>query len=256
MRRVLSVVVAVWMASAVGMGQEQTGQEQSGQGQGLTVPAGAKLQLAVTRAVWSVRVKAGDTLYAETVFPVSVGQAMAIPAGSYVEGQIEGVTQPTRRSDHAELEVRLTKVILANGYVAEVRGTAARVTVQVSRSSDILLDNGTQMELSLGAPLSLDAEQVRAAVAAARAPKPGEFAHATLCRPSAGTPGSTGITIPGTPDSPPTVIPGGPGMPPTVIPGAPGTPSQVVGAYPGTPGTVCPLPPLVISVVPEGGSRD
>jgi hypothetical protein len=250
MRRILGVVVAMWMASAVGISQQDGIQEPE-----LTVAAGVKLQLAMTRAVWSARVKAGDTLYAETVFPVSVGQRMAIPAGSYVEGQVEGVVLPTRRKDRAELDVRLTKVILANGYVAEVHGTAAHVTVQVSRSSDILLDNGTQMEMSLGAPLALDGEAVRAAVAVARAPKPGEFAHATLCRPSAGTPGSTGVTIPGTPASPPTVIPGAPGMPDTVIPGSPGTPSQVVGAVPGTPGTVCPLPPLVVGV--QGlGTRD
>jgi hypothetical protein len=243
MRRILGLVLAVGVASAVGMSQQtETAKPE------LTVAAGVKLQLAMTRAVWSARVKAGDTLYAETVFPVSVGQRIAIPAGSYVEGQVEGVVLPTRRKDRAELDVRLTKIILANGYVAQVQGTAAHLTVQVSKSSDILLDNGTQMEMSLGAPLALDRDAVTAAMAVARAPKPGEFAHATLCRPSAGTPGSTGVTIPGTPDSPPTVIPGAPGMPDTVIPGTPGTPSQVVGAVPGTPGTVCPLPPLVVQV--------
>ena len=215
----------------------------------LAVPAGARLELAVTRAVWSARVKAGDTLYAETVFPVTVGQAIAIPAGSYVEGQIESVTLPTRRSNRAALDVRLTKVILGNGYVAQLQGTAAQVAVQVSRASDILLDNGTQMEITLGAPATLDADAVRAAIAVTRAPKPGEFAHATLCRPTPGTDGSTGTVIPGSPGTPPTVIPGAPGMPDTVIPGTPGTPSQVVGAYPGTPGTICPAPPLVVSVV-------
>ncbi len=221
----------------------------------LAIPAGAHLELAVTRAVWSARVKPGDTLYAEAVFPVTVGQSIAIPAGSYVEGQIEAVTLPTRRSNRATFDLRLTKVILGNGYVAPLQGTAAEVIVQVSRASDILLDNGTQFELTLGAPVTLDGDAVRDAIAVTHAPKPGEFTHATLCRPTPGSEGSPGTVLPGTPATPPTVIPGAPGMPDTVIPGTPGTSSQVIGAVPGTPGTICPAPPLVVSVVAQPSSK-
>jgi hypothetical protein len=245
--RVLCALGAMGVITLAGISQQPSG--------GLSLLAGTKLELAVTRAVWTAKVKAGDTLYAETVFPVAIAGRMVIPAGTWVEGQIESVTPPTRRQDRAVFHLRFTKIIYANGYMAELPSTGAAVTVQVGRGSDILLDNGTQMEISVGADLELDGTQVAAAIAVSHAPKPGEFAHATLCRPTPGSPGSTGTTIPGTPGTPPTVIPGGPGMPPTVIPGTPGTPSSVVGAYPGSPGTVCPAPPIVISSVPEGGQE-
>jgi len=245
--RVLYGLGAMGMITVAGICQQPSG--------GISLPAGTKLELAVTRAVWTAKVKAGDTLYAETVFPVAIADKMVIPAGTWVEGQIDSVTPPTRRQDRAEFHLRFTKIVYANGYLAELNSTGAAVTVQVSRGSDILLDNGTQMEISLGADLELDGARVAAAVAVSHAPKPGEFAHATLCRPTPGSPGSTGMVMGGTPGTPPTVIPGGPGMPPTVIPGTPGTPGTLVGASPGSPGTVCPAPPIVISSVPESGQE-
>lgn len=252
----------------------------------LAVPAGTKVQMAVTRAVWAAKAKPGDPLYLETVFPVAVGSQIAIPAGTYVSATMNAIQPPTRKANRAQVEVHFQQIIFAGGYAVTLAGadgpaispsppapsppggppgtaTVSLVTIQVSRANDLLLDNGSQIEMTLGEPLSLDAGRIARAVLLSRAAAPGSFKPATLCRPTPGDPGT-----PGTPGTPDTVIPGSPGTPDTVIPGpdgtstvipgTPATPDTVIPGTPGTPGTsgtpgtVCPAPPFVISSAPGG----
>src|SRR5579862_339794 len=230
-----------------------------------TLPVGTKVELAVTNPVWAKTAKAGDPLYMQTVFPVAAGDRVGIPAGTYVEGTIESVTQPTRKG-RAEIDVLFNKIIYSDGYVVMLPGgtaangasasTAAKLTIQVSRANDLLLDNGAQVEMTLATPVALDAERVSAAISLTQAPQPGRFKSATQCRPTPGFPGSPGTpdtVIPGSPGTPSTTIPGGPGMPDTVIPGTPATPDTVIPgspATPDTPGAMCPPAPLVVSSEP------
>ena len=241
------------------------------------LPAGTKVELAVIGPVWAKTAKPGDPLYAQTNFPVTAGNSIAIPAGTYIEGRIEAVTQPTRKQSRAELQIHFTKIIFANGYTvvlpdmamaapagaadaaapdASPAATVAMVTVEVSTSNDLLLDNGAQIEMTLATPLALDARQVANSIPLSRVPEPGKFRSATLCRPTPGSPGTSGTSdtvIPGTPGTASITIPGGPGMPDTTIPGSPATPDTVIPGSPGSPGTsgtVCPAAPIVISSIP------
>jgi hypothetical protein len=287
---VLIVAAGLGWAAPLPPGSEQAGS--AGEASTVTLPAGTKVGLAVTGPVWARTVKLGYPLYAQTNFPVTAGDSIAIPAGTYVEGRIEAVTQPTRKTSRAEIQILFTKIIFANGYTivlpdnamaqlvangvetapapaadgaavdADSAATAAMVTVEVSTSNDLLLDNGAQIEMTLAAPLALDARQIASAVPLSRPPQPGSFKSATLCRFTPGTPGSPGMpgtsdtVIPGSPGTPSITIPGGPGMPDTEIPGTPGTPDTVIPGSPGTPGDpgtpgiVCPAAPIVISSVP------
>ncbi len=235
---------------------------------GITLSSGTKLEVALIRPLWANAAAPGSAIYAQTTFPVVAGDHVIIPAGTYVEGAIEKLMRPTRRSNRAQIEILFTQIIFANGYVvslpalamaASVQNNAPSlidVAVQVSPSNDLLLDNGAQVEITLASPLVLDAAQAAAALPLSHAPAPGQFKSASLCRPIAGTPGIPGspdTVIPGTPPTPDTVIPGGPGMPDTVIPGTPGTPDTVIPGTPGTPGfpgRSCPVPPMVISSTP------
>jgi hypothetical protein len=249
----------------------------------ITIPAGTKVELVVTRPQWAQSAKDGDTVYAQTSFPVVAGGGMAIPAGTYVEGTIESVTRPTRKFDRAEIQVLFTKIIFANGYTLDLPGpdlpggassvqapavpatgetppgsgeTLIAITIQVTPANDLLLDNGAEVEMTLGAPLRLDAKQVAQSIPLSRLPQPGQLKSASQCRDipgSPGTPGSPDTVIPGSPGTPDTVIPGGPDMPDTVIPGSPATPDTVIPGSPGTSGTpdyFCPAKPLVISSTP------
>lgn len=223
----------------------------------ITVPAGSKVILSMTSPVWSKTVREGDNVYAISTFPVAIHNQMAIPPGTYAQGVIDAVTKPTRKTNQAEFLLHFTKLIFANGYTVPLGeknpAATATVYVQVSNTSDILLDNGSQIEMTLESPLTLDAGNVEVAARRSKAPPIGPNPSATRCRPTTGTPGSSDTVIPGTPGTPgtpDTVIPGGPGMPDTVIPGTPGTPGTpdtVIPGSPGTPGIACPGPPIVTS---------
>jgi hypothetical protein len=256
----------------------------------LTIPAGTKIELVVTRPEWAQSAKNGDTIYAETSFPTVAGGAMAIPAGTYIEGTIESVTPPTHKSNRAEIQVLFTKIIFANGYTVVLPGpalpgtvvsgtalpgpvppgatsaaqipavpasgeTLMAITIQETTANDLLLDNGAEVEMTLGAALELDAKQVAQSIPLSRAPQPSQFQSATLCRDTPATPGSPGTpdtVIPGSPGTPSTTIPQGPDLPDIVIPGTPATPDTVIPGIPGTPdspGYTCPARPLVISSI-------
>lgn len=228
------------------------------------IPAGTRIALAVIRPLWSSTAKPGDTIYSQTTFPVAVGDRMLVPSGSYVEGQIDSLTKPTRRSNHAAITVHFTKIILANGYIIELPSdpaSDAHLDVQVSRANDLLLDNGAQIDMTTAGPIALDAARAAAAIPLSKPLQPGDFRSATLCRPTPGSPGTPGTpdtVIPGSPGTPSTTIPGGPGMPDIVIPGTPGTPSTTIPGTPGTtgsPGINCPAPPLVLSSTTETPSN-
>jgi len=250
--------------------QSTQAQEVTTDGPGtLVLPVSTKVELAVTAPLWTKTAKTGDALYAQTSFPVTAGSSIAIPAGTYVQGIVKAVTGPTRKANRADIQVLFTTIIFANGYTivlpdgsaagtaaAAPAATAAKLTVQVGTQNDLLLDNGAQMEMTLAAPLALDATQVARAIPLTRPLELGKFRSATLCRPTPGTPGTPGspdTVIPGSPGTPSTTIPGGPDMPDITIPGTPATPDTIIPGTPGTPGfagTSCPAAPIVISSEP------
>ena len=223
----------------------------------IALPAGTKVTLALTSPIWAKTVKAGDSVYATTAFPVAVNGTMAIPAGTYVLGQIDSVTKPGWRTPRAEFLMHFTKIIFAGGYTLQLESAPAQeatatVHVQVSSRNDVLLDNGAQFDMIVQTPLTLDAGRVAQAVRQSRPLAVAPARSASLCRPISATPGTSDTVIPGTPGSPgtpDTVIPG-PNGTTTVIPGIPatqGTPPTIISGTPGTPAMPCPAPPAVVS---------
>ena len=73
--------------------------------------------------------------------------------------------------------------------------TLIAITIQVTTTNDLLLDNGAEVEMTLGAPLELDAKQVAQSIPLSRVPAPGQLKSATLCRDIPGSPGSPGTPI-------------------------------------------------------------
>ena len=211
----------------------------------LTVPAGTTVVLGLTSPVWAKSARPGDNIYAETTFPVAVNDAMAIPAGTNVKGKIDILLRPGTLSPHAEFRISFSEIVYANGYTVPLSDAFATLTAQIAARNDVLLDDGSPVEMIIERPLELAASSVAAAVRVSKPPKPRDFRSASQCRPIAPTEGTSDTVIPGTPGTPPTVIPGGPGTPPTVIPGTPGTPATVIPGTPGSPEIPCPGPPQV-----------
>jgi len=239
----VAVVFTVWGCLA----QDPAPPGQPAAAQTLTIPAGTRIELGLTSPVRTKFAQPGESVYAETTFPVAVNGLMAIPPGTYVKGAIDILFRAGPRSDHAEFRMSFVEIVFASGYTAALPAAIATVNVLVAPRSDVLLDNGTQFEMVLEQPLALDAAAIAAAVRVSKPPKPRDWKSASLCRPIPATPGTSDTFIPGTPGTPSTTIPGGPGMPSTTIPGTPGTPGTVIPGTSGSPAVPCPGPPAVIS---------
>jgi type IV secretion system protein VirB10 len=238
----------------------------------ITVPAGVKVFAQLQRSIHTRSASAGDTVYLQTVFPVLIGDEVAIPAGTYVRATLDRAAHHGKLSGHVTLEIHVTSLIFANGYVVSVADSARAMSregtvnasligalalvagvavgalsdgaqgatvgggigsavgglaeiVSMARGSDVAVDPGSRLEMTLLVPLTLDRE--RAAVPAPGSAltsqwKPRERG-AHLCY-MPGTPGTPDVIIPGMPGTPAIGdVPATPGTPPTVIPGTPGT---------------------------------
>lgn len=82
----------------------------------IVVPAGTKLPLVLHNAISTRNAKPGDPVYLETVFPIVQDDKILVPAGSYVQGEITEAQRPGRVKGTGEVRIRLTTMILPNGY--------------------------------------------------------------------------------------------------------------------------------------------
>ena len=80
------------------------------------VIAGTHIPLVLHNAVSTKSARTGDPVYFETLFPVMVDGHVAIPAGSYVSGEVTETKRPGRVKGRAELNIKLTTMILPNAY--------------------------------------------------------------------------------------------------------------------------------------------
>ena len=82
----------------------------------LTVPTGTKLPLVLHNSITTRNAQPGDPVYLETLFPIVLNNKILIPAGSYVQGEIISAKRPGKVKGTGEIQIRLTTMILPNGY--------------------------------------------------------------------------------------------------------------------------------------------
>jgi len=87
----------------------------------ITVPSGTRVLLQLRSAINTKSAKPGDGVYLNSTFPVVVGNRVVIPSGVYVQGVVDSVVRPTRRSK-AQLNMHFTSMIFPNGSVVEIPG--------------------------------------------------------------------------------------------------------------------------------------
>lgn len=83
------------------------------------VPSGTRLPLILHNAVTTRNAKPGDPIYLETLFPVVIDNRILIPAGSYVQGEIQEAKRPGKVKGTGEIRLRLTSMVLPNGYAVD-----------------------------------------------------------------------------------------------------------------------------------------
>jgi hypothetical protein len=89
----------------------------------IELPIGTHIPLVLHNAISTRSSKPGDPVYFETLFPVMNDGRVVIPAGSYVSGEVTESKRPGRVKGRGELMVKLTELILTNGYMVNLNAS-------------------------------------------------------------------------------------------------------------------------------------
>ena len=82
---------------------------------GAEIPRGAHVLLRLTNSISTKTAKPGDHVYLRTASPLTAGDRIAIPVGSYVEGVVTHARRGGRIKGRAELGIRLETLTLPSG---------------------------------------------------------------------------------------------------------------------------------------------
>jgi hypothetical protein len=85
----------------------------------VTLPAGTSIPLVLTHDVQSRSMRRGDDIYAQITSPVTSGNEMVIPPGTFVQGKVDKLQQ---RGGRAELHLQSMSITFPDGYVASIAG--------------------------------------------------------------------------------------------------------------------------------------
>jgi type IV secretion system protein VirB10 len=96
------------------------------------VPIGTRLLLSMVNSVSTKHTEAGDRVYLETTFPISVNSRIVIPAGSYVMGTITNTKRPGKVKGKGEFFLRFDSLMLPNGVTRDFRGTLSNLDGRAS----------------------------------------------------------------------------------------------------------------------------
>jgi hypothetical protein len=97
--------------------------------QAITVPTGTAVQLTLMSAVKSKSTQAGDTVRAVVAFPVTIGTELAIPAGTFVDGDVLQVTARPKAGQQPSFRVHFTRLVFSNGYSVVLNGENTQALV-------------------------------------------------------------------------------------------------------------------------------
>jgi hypothetical protein len=102
----------------------------------LLVPAGTRVPLVLKNAISTKSARVGDSVYAQTSFPIAVNNRMVIPAGTYVQGRISDVKRAGRLKGRAEVLFHFTSLVFPSGYTVSLPGAVDASGSDTNRIKD------------------------------------------------------------------------------------------------------------------------
>lgn len=93
----------------------------------ITVPSGTRIPLVLENAISTRNAHAGDPVYFQTLYPILVAGHIVIPAGSYMSGRVLSAKRPGRIRGRGQLVLKITQLILPNGYTVSLEGAPSNV---------------------------------------------------------------------------------------------------------------------------------
>ena len=89
----------------------------------IVVPVDTAIPLSLKNTVNSRTAFAGQAIYCETIYPITVGNRIVIPVGSYVKGAVTQVIRPGRVKGKAQVGIRFESLTLPNGTTRALRAS-------------------------------------------------------------------------------------------------------------------------------------
>jgi len=93
---------------------------QAGSAERVVVAAGTRVGVVLQNGISTRSAKAGDSVYLQTSFPITSGNRIVIPVGSYLRGELLEAKRPGRIKGRAEFRMKLNTLILPNGYTVDL----------------------------------------------------------------------------------------------------------------------------------------
>ena len=119
LKQVLALIMTVLMITPSFAQQPQDSSQITTNKITVTVPAGTRIPLVLTHPVQSKILHRGDNIYAQIFSPVTVGDQVLIPPGTFVQGKIEKLE---RRNSRGEIHLQSMSLTFPAGYVANLSG--------------------------------------------------------------------------------------------------------------------------------------
>ena len=110
------------------------------------VPEGTVIPIILTAYLNTRSTQIGDTVYADTVYPVWVQQRLVIPKGSNIRGTVTDVVRPGKIKGRGRIAVRFDDILLPNGirrdFVAAFKGIHSEGEEKIDRKTETVSSGG------------------------------------------------------------------------------------------------------------------
>ena len=93
----------------------------------VTIAAGTHLAMVLTQPIQTRYIRRGDDIYAQVTSPVSAGNQVVIPPGTFVQGMVDKID---RRGGRGELRLQSMSLVFPDGYVTPIAGPIVLETTE------------------------------------------------------------------------------------------------------------------------------
>jgi hypothetical protein len=112
------------------------------------VPEGQVIPIVLTAYLNSKNSQVGDSVYADTLYPIWIQQRQVIPKGSTIRGTVTEVVRPGKVKGKGRIAIRFDDILLPNGIkrelVASFRGIHGPGDESFDRKTETVTAGGTE----------------------------------------------------------------------------------------------------------------
>ncbi len=91
----------------------------------IVVPMDTTIPMILMNTINTKSTRVGQSIYCESIYPITVGNHIVIPKGSSIRGTVTEVIRPGHVKGRAQLGLRFDELILPNGTTRHLRATLA-----------------------------------------------------------------------------------------------------------------------------------